>query len=506
MKGKQKMTMQIIPTNYPQNMLSGGLVDGSPTFSALGYANQLSGADLIKIVAENLLRGRSGLAQPVSDKWQLCAAQTADNKLVVVNTIDGDPFLPAAATLLAKNPAGVIEGALIAARAVGAAEAYICIDEAKEETAAALTDLLRELQADDRLNGCKFDLIAVPAKYVIREDTALIAALEGKPIMSGLTPPMPAEKGFQGRPTLIHHAETFAQVAAIFRQAARGEEVVQTRLIGLAGDLQKTGICEATTDLSLRTVFTEIAGGMPEGKKLKFLQVGGPSGFLFAEDGLDIVLSDEAFEAGGRWLVNPSIVACDEATCVVDYVKQCADFSEKAACGKCVMGREGTWQLREFISDMTAGKSKNDDLAMIEEISQGIHTGALCPVCRSAGAPVRSALEIFASEFDMHMRRRRCPTLVCNKYVTFHILPEKCTGCGECLPQCPVHAIAGDDGLIHVIDQDVCNYCGICETICRSNAQAVVRAGLVKPQTPAEPIPVGTFKRRPGGLGGLRRR
>ena len=109
---------------------------------------------------------------------------------------------------------------------------------------------------------------------------------------------------------------------------------------------------------------------MPEGKKLKFLQVGGPSGFLFAEDGLDIVLSDEAFEAGGRWLVNPSIVACDEATCVVDYVKQCADFSEKAACGKCVMGREGTWQLREFISDMTAGKSKNDDLAMIEEIQQ----------------------------------------------------------------------------------------------------------------------------------------
>ncbi|MGI6333315.1 MAG: NADH-ubiquinone oxidoreductase-F iron-sulfur binding region domain-containing protein [Saccharofermentanales bacterium] len=500
------MTMQIIPTNYPQNMLSGGLVDGNPTFSALEYANQMSGADLIRIVAENRLRGRSGLAQPVSNKWQLCAAQETDNKLVVVNTIDGDPFLPAAATLLAKNPVGVIEGVLIAARAVGATDACICVDETDDETIAALTDLLRELQEAGRLNGCTFELTTVPAKYVIREDTALLAALEGRPIMSGLTPPMPAEKGFRGRPTLVHHAETFAQVAALFRQAARGEKMVQTRLIGLAGDLQKTGICEVTTDLSLRTVFAEIGGGMPEGKKFKFLQAGGPSGFLFAEDGLDIVLNDEAFEASGRWLVNPSIVVRDEATCVVDYVKQCADFAEKAACGKCVMGREGTWQLREFVSDMTTGKSKNDDPAMIDEISQSIHTGALCPVCRSAGAPVQSALEIFASEFDLHMRRRRCPTLVCNKYVTFHILPEKCTGCGECLPQCPVHAIAGDDGLIHVIDQDICNYCGICETVCRSIAQAVARAGLVKPQTPTEPIPVGTFKRRAGGLGGLRRR
>ena len=506
MKGKQKMTMQIIPTNYPQNMLSGGLVDGNPTFSALEYANQMSGADLIRIVAENRLRGRSGLAQPVSNKWQLCAAQETDNKLVVVNTIDGDPFLPAAATLLAKNPVGVIEGVLIAARAVGATDACICVDETDDETIAALTDLLRELQEAGRLNGCTFELTTVPAKYVIREDTALLAALEGRPIMSGLTPPMPAEKGFRGRPTLVHHAETFAQVAALFRQAARGEKMVQTRLIGLAGDLQKTGICEVTTDLSLRTVFAEIGGGMPEGKKFKFLQAGGPSGFLFAEDGLDIVLNDEAFEASGRWLVNPSIVVRAEATCVVDYVKQCADFAEKAACGKCVMGREGTWQLREFVSDMTTGKSKNDDPAMIDEISQSIHTGALCPVCRSAGAPVQSALEIFASEFDLHMRRRRCPTLVCNKYVTFHILPEKCTGCGECLPQCPVHAIAGDDGLIHVIDQDICNYCGICETVCRSIAQAVARAGLVKPQTPTEPIPVGTFKRRAGGLGGLRRR
>ena len=156
---------------------------------------------------------------------------------------------------------------------------------------------------------------------------------------------------------------------------------------------------------------------------------------------------------------------------------------------------------------MTVGKSKNEDIDMLQEISKGIHEGALCPVCQSAGAPVLSALERFAGEFEQHMKRRKCPTLVCNKYVTFHILPETCTGCGECLPKCPVGAIAGENGLIHVIDQDTCNYCGICETVCKPIAGAVARAGLVKPQTPEEPIPVGTFKRKAGGLGGgLRRR
>ena len=499
--------MQIIKTHYPQNMLSGGLADGQPTFAGLSFALEQEPAALIKTIVESNLRGRSGLSRPVADKWTLCAAQSADNKLVVMNTIDGDPSLPAAAALLAANPSGVIEGLLIAARAVGAAEAYICVDAANEDQKTSLKNLLEELHAADRLTDCKIGLASVPAKYVTREDTALIAALEGKPVMSGLTPPMPAEKGFMGRPTLVHHAETFAQIASIFRQFAGGKTPVQTRLIAFDGEVNHAGICEVESGITLRTAFEEIGGGIPEGKTLKFLQVGGRNGFLFTGEELDIALDSEAFEASGRWLSNPSIVARDTTICVVDYVKKCADFAEKASCGKCVMGREGTWQLREFISDMTTGKSKNDDLNMIREISEGVRAGALCPVCQSAGAPVLSALNRFAGEFDQHMKRKKCPALVCNKYVTFHILPEKCTGCGECLPKCPVSAIAGEDGLIHVIDQDTCTYCGICETVCQPIAQAVTRAGLVKPQTPDEPIPVGTFKRKAGGLGGgLRRR
>ena len=498
--------MQILNTNYPQNMLSGGLVNGQASFAGLRHAQTLSPAEVIQLISQSGLRGRSGVSRPAADKWHLCAAQTTDGKLIVMNTVDGDPLLPAAATLLAANPAGVIEGLLIAAHAVGAQQAIICVDGQNSGQKASLEAILRDLTAKGVTGSVKFGLADVPAKYVTREDTALIAALEGKPAMSGLVPPMPAAKGFQGRPTLIHHAETFAQVAALFRQAAAGETLQQTKLYSIAGSVKNSGICELTLGVSAQTVL-ELAGGLKEEETLKFIQVGGPNGFIFTGDELDITLDYAAFEEKGRWLANTSINVCDSKICIVDYVKKCEDFCEKASCGKCVMGREGTWQLREFVHDMTVGKSKNEDLDMVQEISQGIHDGALCPVCQTAGAPLASALERFAGEFEQHMKRRKCPTLVCNKYVTFHILPEKCTGCGECLPKCPVSAIAGDSGLIHVIDQDTCNTCGICETVCRPIADAVARAGLVKPQTPEEPIPVGTFKRKAGGLGGgLRRR
>jgi NADH-quinone oxidoreductase subunit F len=501
--------MQILSTPYPQPMLTGGLEAGKASFSALRSVIGQDRAAIIKTIADSGLRGRSGISRPAAEKWALCAAQPAADKLVVMNTIDGDPSLPAADTLLQTNPAGVIEGLLIAAYAVGATEAIICVDARNPELKASLQALIGESIASGALAGlaCKIALADVPAKFVTREDTALLAALAGQPVMSGLTPPMPAQKGLQGRPTLVHHAETFAQVAAMFRQAATGLAWQQTKLVSLAGTVQNAGLCELPLGIALRTVFDEIGGGMPEGKTLKFVQVGGPNGFILTGEELDIALDYGAFEETGRWLGNASIMVRDTDTCIVDYVKTCAAFMEKAACGKCVMGREGTWQVREFIHDMTVGKSKQDDLDMLQELCNGIHEGALCPVCQTAGAAYQSAVERFAGEFEQHMKRRRCPALICNKYVTFHILPEKCTGCGECLPKCPVGAIAGENGLIHVIDQDTCNYCGICETVCRPIADAVARAGLVKPQTPEEPIPVGTFKRKAGGLGGgLRRR
>ena len=378
------MTMQILNTTYPQNMLSGGLDAGKPTFSALRHVLSMDPAAVIPAITASGLRGRSGISRPAADKWLLCAAQPDTNKLAIMNTIDGDPRMPAATILLQANPAGVIEGLLIAAYAVGASEAIICLDADNAGQRKALESVLLNLAAagllGDSILGSKFScrvgLADIPAKYVTREDTALIAALAGQPAMSGLVPPMPAEKGYQGRPTLVHHAETCAQVAAIFRQIASGAEPQQTKLVSLSGAVQNSGICELPLGIPLRTVFEEIGGGMPAETTLKFLQVGGFNGFLFTGEEMDITLDYSAFEATDRHLGNASILVRDSGTCVVDYVKGCADLAEKASCGKCVMGREGTWQLREFVQDMTVGKSKPEDLDMVQEISKGIREGS----------------------------------------------------------------------------------------------------------------------------------
>ncbi len=501
------MNMQWIKTSYPQVMLTGDNQTVSGNFSALRKVLAGDGAAALAALAASGLRGRSGIARPVAEKWQLCAAQPTGPKIVIMNTIDGDVGMPAAATLLAIDPVSAIEGLIITGYAVGAQQGYLYVDQTNAEQLASLQATVKSMTTagvlGENILGSKFnfnlEIAARPAKFVCREDTALIAGLSGHPVMSGLTTPMPAEKGYKGLPTVAHHAETLAQIAAFFRQ----EKPAQTKLFSLIGDIQNNGLMELPLGSNLRTIIEEI-GIVPEGKTIKFVQVGGPNGSILTGDELDIALDFANFEATGRNLGTGSIVVRNTDACVVDYIKTNTDLMNKAACGKCVMGREGSWQLKEFIHDSTIGKSKNDDLDMMQELCQGMSEGAMCSVCRSAGAAFLSALERFGSEFEQHMKRKKCQTLVCSKYVTFHILPDKCTGCTDCLNKCPVSAIEGEKGYIHVIDEDTCNQCGICETICKPNADAIVRAGAIKPQTPDEPIPVGTFKKKPG-MGGARR-
>ncbi len=505
------MTMNRIQTQYPASMLAEQ--EKETRFAALRYVLSQDKAALVEAIETCGLVGRSGVGRPVADKWQLCRAQSADDKIMLLNGVDTDPLLPAARILIDQAPDRVIEGMLIAAFIVGANQGIVCLDETDEDQKAQVETYLKTLVDEgvlgDKVLGSDFSfkvgVAGVPAKFVCREDTALIAALSGKPAMSGLTPPLPEASGFEGRPTLVHAAQTAAQIAAVCAQLASGGDVSQTQLVAVSGAVRQPGYAELPLGICVQDVVETVAGGMSDDAELKFVQAGGSAGPILTAEELDLKLDYDSFEQSGRTLGIASVVVCDSKTCVVDYVKDVQRTMNQASCGKCVMGREGTWQMQEFTHDMTTGKSKIDDPNMLKELAEGIRAGAMCSVCKSAGIPVKSAMECFPEEFELHMRRKKCPTMVCKKYVTFHILPDKCTGCTDCLTKCPVDAIAGGEGLIHVIDQDLCNNCGICEEICQPGADAIVRAGAVKPKTPEKPVPVGSFVSK-SGLGGLRKK
>ena len=505
------MIMNRIQTQYPASMLAEQ--NQETRFAALRYVLSQDKSDVLKAIEKTGLIGRSGVGRPVADKWQLCQSQSADNKIVLVNGIDSDPLLPAASILLDQAPDRVIEGMLIAAFIVGANQGIICLDETDDEQKARIEAYLKALVDEgilgDKVLGSDFSFKVgvggLPAKYVCREDTALIAGLSGKPTMSVLTPPMPEQSGFESRPTLVHAAQTLSQIATICAQLAEGGEVSQTQLVAVSGAVKQDGYAELPLGISVQDVIEKVGGGLADGTELKFVQAGGSAGSILTGEELDLKLDYDSFVQSGRILGTASVIVCDSKTCVVDFVKDAQRAMNQASCGKCVMGREGTWQLQEFTHDMTTGKSKIDDPKMLKELAEGIRDGAMCSVCKAAGLPVKSAMERFADEFELHMRRKKCTTMVCKKYVTFHILPDKCTGCTDCLNKCPVDAIAGGEGLIHVIDQDLCNNCGICEEICKPGADAITRAGAVKPKTPETPVPVGSFAGK-SGLGGLRKR
>ncbi len=451
------------------------------------------------------LRGRGGLGRPVADRWRLCAAQADAERTVVLSTYDPDPEMPAAATLLASDPRAVLEGLLIAAHAVGATRALLFVDREDEALPARLEAAVAGLGAA-KPAGLAIGIAPGEARYVCREDTALLASMAGRPAMSALTPPLPAVRGFEGRPTVVHHAETCAQIAALFRADASAAPGPGTKLFRVFGDVRSPGLFERPLGTTLRAL-VEDAGGLPEGRTLQFVQVGGPGGPILVPSELDAAADYAAFEGCGWKLGSGSLSVRAMETCVVDYVRERTAALEPQACGRCVMGREGSWQIQAILRDMTSGRGKPEDLETLAGLAEGMRDGCLCSVCPTAGDVAATAAARFPEEFENHLRKKKCRTLSCSRYATFHILPDKCTGCGACLPKCPTRAISGEDGYIHVIDPDTCDSCGICEDVCRPIAAAIVRAGAVKPQTPPAPIPVGTFVKKAGlgGLGGLRR-
>ncbi len=449
--------------------------------------NHLEPKQVIQEVKESGLRGRGGAGFPTWFKWQEALKNAGDRKFMVCNADEGDPGAFMDRSLLEGDPHSVLEGMAIAAYAIGSGEGIIyCRAEyplAIRRLEIAISQARNKGYLGENIldSGFDFDIRVKQGAgaFVCGEETALLASLEGERGMPRLKPPYPAESGYWGKPTNINNVETFANVTWIMLNggaafAAMGTESSKgTKVFALAGKIKHGGLVEVPMGLTLRQVIFDIGGGIKGDRRFKAVQMGGPSGGCMPESLLDTPVDYESITRTGAIMGSGGMVVMDETTCMVDIARFFLDFTQKESCGKCVQCRIGTKRMLEVLERICAGKGKNGDLELLEEMAQTIHEGSLCGLGHSAPNPVLTTIRYFREEYQSHIDEKRCPAHQCKALISYTIDPEKCKGCVLCAKKCPVSCIKGEPKKPYTIIQEECIKCGNCLEVCPSKFNAV---------------------------------
>ena len=454
-------------------------------YEAMGKAlSEMTPTAIVDEILFSGLRGRGGAGFPTGKKWAACAKEKRSPKYLICNGDEGDPGAFMDRSVLEADPHAVLEGMVIGAKAIGAAKGFIYI---RHEYPLALkrVEIAIEQARDSGLlgenildMGFDFDLEIVQGAgaFVSGEETALIASVEGKIAMPRQRPPYPAQKGLWGMPTVINNVETWATVPNIIRRGADwfsslGTETSKgTKIFSLVGKINNTGLVEVPMGITLRDIVYGIGGGVPKGREFKAIQIGGPSGGCLPAKLLDLPVDYESLTAAGAMMGSGGMIVMDDKTCMVDIAKYFLNFLQDESCGKCVSCREGTQRMYEIVKDITEGKGKESDLALLEELAQTTKDASLCGLGQTAGNPILSTLRYFRHEFEAHILDKRCPAGVCAKLIRYVVLSEKCTGCLSCKKACPTEAITGSLKEVHSIIQTKCIKCGACQEACRFEA------------------------------------
>jgi NADH-quinone oxidoreductase subunit F len=440
--------------------------------------------DVLETVKRSGLRGRGGAGFPTWRKWQTCRETESDRRYLICNADEGDPGAFMNRSLIEGDPHAVLEGMLIAAYTIGAAQGYIYI---RAEYPLAIRRLkkaivqMREVGLLGRnILGSDFSFeITIKegaGAFVCGEETALIASIEGKRGMPRTRPPFPAVSGVHGKPTIINNVETLGTLPHILRNGAEwyagnGTETSKgTKTFSLVGKVRRTGLIEVPLGITLREVVFDIGGGTL--KPFKAVQTGGPSGGCLSDEFLDTPIDYEHLAAAGSIMGSGGLIVVDEDTCIVDTAKYFLDFTQKESCGKCVPCRVGTRHLVKILEKICDGQGELSDLAKLEKLGRTIKNGSLCGLGSTAPNPVLTSLKYFRSEFIAHIRDKRCPAVACKNLVIYRILADKCTGCQRCVRVCPTGAITGPRSELHNLDQSKCIKCRSCYEICRFDAIA----------------------------------
>lgn len=441
-------------------------------------------AEVIQIVKDSGLRGRGGGGFPTGLKWSFTAANEADQKYVVCNADEGDPGAFMDRSVLEGDPHCIVEAMAICGYATGASEGYvyvraeypiavkrlkIAIDQAREY------GLLGKNIFD---SGFDFDVhVRLGAgAFVCGEETALMTSIEGNRGEPRPRPPYPAVKGLFGKPTTENNVETFANVPQIILKgadwfASMGTEKSKgTKVFALGGKIKNTGLVEIPMGTTLREIIEEIGGGIPNGKKFKAAQTGGPSGGCIPAALMDTPIDYDNLTAIGCMMGSGGLIVMDEDNCMVDIAKFFLNFTVDESCGKCTPCRVGTKRLLEMLDKITAGKATMEDLDRLEDLCNYIKANSLCGLGQTAPNPVLATLKFFREEYIAHVRDKKCPAGVCKALMTYAIDADKCRGCTACARKCPAGAISGKVKEVHTIDTEKCIKCGVCMETCKFGA------------------------------------
>ena len=471
---------EISPTDLDEYIAKGG-------FSAARKVlrGELSPEELIEAVAASGLRGRGGAGYPTGLKWGAVRDAPGDVKYVVCNGDEGDPGAFMDRMLLESYPYRVLEGVLIAARAVGASEGFLYIRAeyplAVKRVRAAIDAMTALGLLGEDIEGGGFSLslriVEGAGAFVCGEETALLASIEGRRGMPRLRPPYPSASGLWGRPTLVNNTETFALVPYILREGPQrfadvGTETSKgTKVFALAGKVQRGGLIEVPMGVTIRQIVEQIGGGVAGGKRFKAVQVGGPSGGCVPAELADTPIDFEALTAAGAIMGSGGLVVLDEDDCMVEIARYFLEFTQDQSCGKCTFCRVGTRRMLEVLTRLCDGGGREGDVELLDELARQIQRGSLCGLGKTAPNPVLSTIQHFRHEYEAHIAGR-CPAAACKALITYSITDD-CIGCTKCAQHCPTDAIAMRPYEKHEIDPDKCVRCGACKAICPAEAVRV---------------------------------
>jgi NADH:ubiquinone oxidoreductase subunit F (NADH-binding)/(2Fe-2S) ferredoxin/NAD-dependent dihydropyrimidine dehydrogenase PreA subunit len=458
---------------------------GTGGYEALGIIlTEKKPEDVIQILLDSGLRGRGGAGFPTGLKWKFAAGNDADQKYVCCNADEGDPGAFMDRSILEGDPHAVLEAMAIAGYAIGASQGYIYV-RAEYPIAVQRLEIAIEQAREYGLlgknifdSGFDFDieLRLGAGAFVCGEETALMTSIEGNRGEPRPRPPFPALKGLFQKPTILNNVETYANIPQIIVNgpewfASMGTEKSKgTKVFALGGKIHNTGLVEIPMGTTLREIVEEIGGGVPNGKKFKAAQTGGPSGGCIPAEHLDIPIDYDNLLSIGSMMGSGGLIVMDEDTCMVDIAKFFLEFTVDESCGKCTPCRIGTRRMLEILEKITKGQATMEDLDKLEELCYHLQSNSLCALGQTAPNPVLSTLRYFRDEYIAHIVDKKCPAGVCKDLLQYKIDPDKCKGCTLCARTCPADAIIGKVKEVHMINPEKCLKCGACMEKCRFGA------------------------------------